>query len=238
MSFEKQQIFETFQEKDKKLIKLKQAAIWASQYLRRKVTISNISYLIQYGLITRYGNDGNPLISIDELKKYYDSFNKEKQWKKILGDDLNWYLSFVKYKESERTKHVHRLHPYKGKFIPQLVEYFLDTHTDEFKKEVHFHKGDIVLDPFCGSGTTLVQGNELGMHAVGIDISFFNALISNAKVEKHNFTKLSKAIHNLTIKLRKFQENKANTLLEKHLLYELTKFNTKYFPSPDFKRKV
>jgi len=40
------------------------------------------------------------------------------------------------------------LHPYKGKFIPQLVEYFLDSHTDEFKKEVYFHKGDIVLDPF------------------------------------------------------------------------------------------
>ena len=30
-------------------------------------------------------------------------------------------------KEAETTKHVHRLHPYKGKFIPQLVEYFLDS---------------------------------------------------------------------------------------------------------------
>lgn len=138
-----------FRYNDKKLVNLKNASIWASQYLNRKINISNIAYLIQYGKIKKYGNDGSPLVNLDELKEYYDSSSKEKRWRKILGEDINWHLSFVQYKEAERTKHVHRLHPYKGKFIPQLVEYFLDSHTDEFKKEIYFHKGDIVLDPFC-----------------------------------------------------------------------------------------
>jgi len=124
-----------FREEDKKMVNLKEASIWASQYLSRKVTISNISYLIQYGRIKKYGNNGNVLINIEELKDYYDSFSKEKEWQKKLGEDINWHLSFSQYKEAERTKHVHRLHPYKGKFIPQLVEYFLDSHIDEFKKE-------------------------------------------------------------------------------------------------------
>jgi hypothetical protein len=107
------------------LINLREASVWASQYLNREVTVSNISYLIQYGRIKRHGNNGNPLIDRDELKEYYDKTNqKENEWKEKLGKDLNWHLSFVEYKESERTKHVHRLHPYKGKFIPQLVEYF------------------------------------------------------------------------------------------------------------------
>jgi DNA modification methylase len=225
-------------EEGQKLINLKEASEWASEYLNRTVTISNISYLLQYGRIKKYDNNGNPLINAKELKDYYDSFNKEKQWKKILGNDLNWHLSFVEYKESERTKHVHRLHPYKGKFIPQLVEYFLDSHTDEFKKEGFFHKGDMVLDPFCGSGTMLVQANELGMHSIGIDISSFNVMITNVKVEKHNIPLVAETIRRITFKLKDFQKTRKNVVFEEHLLSELAKFNFKYFPSPEYKRKL
>ena len=76
-------------------------------------------------------------------------------------------LSFVNVREYERTKHVHRLHPYKGKFIPQLVQYFLDSHIDDFKKEVYFQKEAIILDPFWGSGTTIIQSFEMDIHFVG-----------------------------------------------------------------------
>lgn len=75
------------------------------------------------------------MVSRAELENYYSDYNsaREPKWRDELGGDLNWTLSFDKYTESETTKHVHRLHPYKGKFIPQLVEYFLDSHTDKFK---------------------------------------------------------------------------------------------------------
>ena len=79
-------------------------------------------------------------------------------------------LSFADVREYERTKHVHRLHPYLGKFIPQLVEVFLKH---------YFKKGDSVLDPFMGSGTTLIEANVLGMHSAGVEISLFNCLIVN-----------------------------------------------------------
>src|SRR6478609_1004509 len=58
--------------------------------------------------------------------------------------------------EHVRTKHVHRLHPYHGKFIPQLVEVLLER---------YFTRGAHVLDPFAGSGTTLVQALESGLDA-------------------------------------------------------------------------
>ena len=115
---------------------INEASAWASEYLGRNVTPSNISYLIQYGRIRKVENNGKTFVDIDDLLKYYNSYigRREVEWKRRLGEDFNWHLSFDNLREYERTKHVHRLHPYKGKFIPQLVEYFIDNHIDEFKK--------------------------------------------------------------------------------------------------------
>ncbi len=227
-----------FEKKEEGYLTLKEASAWASEYIDRKINISNISYLLQYGRIKKYGCNGTTLINREELKGYYDSYDKEEQWKEKLGSDLNWNLSFSEYRESERTKHVHRLHSYKGKFIPQLVEYFLDAHTDEFKREIFFKKGDIVIDPFCGSGTTLVQANESGIHAVGVDVSVFNALISNAKVKKHDIDELENAVQRLTSRLMEFQKEKKNIPFEEDLLSDLSEYNRTHFPSPEYKRKV
>lgn len=222
------------------LLDFKQASEFATKYINKEVTVSNISYLVQYGRVPKIGNNGNPTIRKKDLVAYYDTHHspKAEKWREKLGDDLNWHLSFSEYKESETTKHVHRLHPYKGKFIPQLVEYFLDDHIDEFKKEIFFNPGDIVLDPFCGSGTTLVQANELGLHAVGIDVSAFNALISNAKIGKYDLKDVYAQAKTITNRLYGFQEHKNNVDFENRLLEELKKYNDQYFPSPDYRYKV
>lgn len=221
------------------LITIKEASYWASEYCNREITPSNISYLIQYGRIRKVGDNGETLVDKNELLNYYKKNDSLKfEWTKKLGNDLNWHLSFSNLKESERTKHVHRLHPYKGKFIPQLVEYFLDDHVDEFKKEVYFNPGDIILDPFAGSGTTLVQANELGMHGIGIDISPFNTLISNVKINRYDLKKLSHEIDDITIKLNEFINQSGITAFQNKLDELVTNFNKTHFPSPDYKVKV
>ncbi len=222
------------------LLSIKEASKWASEHLKKNVTTSNISYLIQYGKVKKYGNNGTTSVNKYDLISYYKSYNwqRENEWKKKLGKDLNWALSFDNLKEKDTTKHIHRLHPYKGKFIPQLVEYFLDNHTDNFKKETYFKKGDIILDPFSGSGTTLVQANELGMHAIGIDISAFNSLISNVKIAKVDFVDLQKELNKITAKLKEFISHSNNTLFEQELIGKLNIYNKKYFPSPEYKIKV
>jgi DNA modification methylase len=231
---------ETNMIKTDQLLTIKEASEWATKYLRKTVTTSNISYLIQYGRIKKIGDNGTPQVSKQELINYYKSYNgiRELSWKDQLGKDLNWALSFDQYKEAETTKHVHRLHPYKGKFIPQLVEYFLDSHTDNFKKAVYFKKGGIVLDPFVGSGTTMVQACELGMHAIGVDVSAFNALIGNCKITKYNLDDVQTEISRITKALREFLSNSQTLEFEEKLLQALYEFNNKYFPVPEYKYKV
>jgi hypothetical protein len=231
---------ETLFKNKEKFYSLKDASRWASNYLKKNVTESNIAYLVNYGRINKAKNNGSISVDISELKNYYDSFfgKREIHWKNQLGEDLNWHLSFDFLKEADTTKHVHRLHPYKGKFIPQLVEYFLDNHTDEFKKEVFFHKGDIILDPFCGSGTALVQSNELGMHAVGIDISAFNALISNVKIGKYDLFALQEEVTKITRLLRAFNSKRNILQFDAELTEILSSFDNEFFPSPEYKQKV
>jgi hypothetical protein len=218
------------------LFSILEASKWATDYIGKNVTTSNIAYLIQYGLVRKIGDNGSTQVLQSELKDYYKKYltSRENYFKEQLGEDLNWSLSFEQYKEAETTKHVHRLHPYKGKFIPQLVEYFLDSHTDKFKTETYFRKGDIVLDPFSGSGTTMVQACELGLHAVGIDISAFNSLIANCKITKYDISDLNKEIDRITKSLENYIKKSKAVEFEEKLLLELNKFNNEYFPVPDY----
>src|SRR5205085_10061233 len=93
--------------------------------------------------------------------------------------ELSW--SEEALPQAERTKHVHGLHPYLGKFVPQLVEIFLRR---------YFAPGSCVYDPFAGSGTTLVAANAFGADAVGADISAFNCLLSRVKTTRYSLGEL------------------------------------------------
>jgi len=123
--------------------------------------------------------------------------------------NLNWTEKDLP--ERERTKHVNRLHPYLGKYIPQLVEVFLRK---------YFVKGQTVIDPFSGSGTTLVQANELEINSIGYDISGFNVLLTQAKTAKYNIPQAKREILDILDKVNAATQIDAK---QKKLWIECTK---------------
>lgn len=229
-----------FSDNEMSKFSVKDAAEWATEYIGRDVSESNISYLVQYAKIHKYPIEGKTFVEKKELKNYYDNtiIKKEKAWKNSLGNDLDWGLSFDTLREYQTTKHVHRLHPYKGKFIPQLVEYFLDTHINTHKKEPYFKPGDIVLDPFMGSGTTLIQSKELGLNSIGIDVSKFNCLIAEAKLESYNLPELKIELTKALEYTKEFSKNNFDESADNKLKELLSELNKKYFPIPQYKHDI
>ncbi|TAK33676.1 MAG: class I SAM-dependent methyltransferase [Saprospiraceae bacterium] len=146
--------------------------------------------------VEAYIDWGNPTIpsSVNEFTKLEEL-------------NLNWTEKDLP--EKERTKHVHRLHPYLGKYIPQLVEIFLRK---------YFKPGQTVLDPFCGSGTTLVQANELGINSLGFDISAFNVMLCRVKTTTYDLELLRREA--LTL-LGKVKEESAGVSRPKDLFSHL-----------------
>src|SRR4029453_9245375 len=104
--------------------------------------------------------------------------------------DLSW--SERDLPERVRTKHVHRLHPYLGKFIPHLVEVLPERYVP---------RGGRVLDPFAGSGTTLVQSLESGYDATGVDVAAFNCLLMGVKTRRYDLFALESELREVVRRL-------------------------------------
>jgi hypothetical protein len=69
---------------------------------------------------------------------------------------------------------VHGLHEYKGKFNPQIARVISNV--------LGLPERSHVIDPFCGSGTTLVECEHAGLTATGLDINPLAIFVANAKL--------------------------------------------------------
>lgn len=82
----------------------------------------------------------------------------------------------------------HGLFPYPARFIPQIPRYFI-------KEYMHNHHS--LLDPFCGSGTTLVESRLLGYDSYGIELNPLGKLLTQVKTTPVDTTVLSASLKGL-----------------------------------------
>ncbi len=114
-------------------------------------------------------------VDIDIIKRltYFSGLQNGKSFIPTLQADLETAARLGKSRQATRYS-VHGLHEYKGKFNPQIAKSLLNI--------FRMCPGNNVLDPFCGSGTTLVECSHLGVHSFGVDLNPLAVYIANAKL--------------------------------------------------------
>ncbi len=101
----------------------------------------------------------------------------------ITGD---WSFSDKTIKDT--TYITHGYYTYPAKFIPQLAARIIKENSN---------KGDIIIDPFMGSGTTIVESIVNNRIAIGVDINEVATLISKVKTTPINYNLLLNEFENL-----------------------------------------
>ena len=93
------------------------------------------------------------------------------------------------FEHSQTTVGLHGIHSYPAKFIPQLPRHLL--------RIFHPIVGGSVLDPFCGSGTTLLESQRAGIESIGIDLNPIATLMSTVKTSPPRVPIVSAAVQML-----------------------------------------
>jgi DNA modification methylase len=118
----------------------------------------------------------NPL-KIDRIKRLTfthgfvaANIHREPTWQAIIENGE----ADAKSRRKDPKYATHGIHDYKGKFYPQLAKSLFNI--------AKLEAGQEVLDPFCGSGTVLLEGYLNGLKGFGVDMNPLAIKISRAKI--------------------------------------------------------
>jgi len=132
-------------------------------------------------------------------------------------------LSKVKFKkikfdlDSYKNKGylTHNFHSFPAKFVPQIPQIIINTLSTP---------GSTVMDPFSGSGTTLVEAKLAGRHSIGIDINPISLLISKTKttvLSNAQFLKIDKILEKIQKDFKEYDEKNSKKYVTIPEIYNL-----------------
>lgn len=98
-------------------------------------------------------------------------------------------------------RHTHFIHSYPAKLLQQIPYFFLNNTI--FSKE-----NDIVVDPFCGTGTVLLEASVANRNAIGVDVNPLAALIAKTKTSKVDVFQLKKELENIQTLFKIYSSSK------------------------------
>ena len=88
---------------------------------------------------------------------------------KVFFDDIDWDFT------GSKSEAIHSLHPYPAKFISDIPRTLINI--------LPIPNNTIILDPFCGSGVTLIEAQKAGIESLGVDLNPIACLLSRVKTQ-------------------------------------------------------
>ena len=85
------------------------------------------------------------------------------------------------FKNEDTKIYTHCFHGYPAMMIPQVAHRLIDKYGENSK---------LLFDPYCGTGTSLVEANLRSINAVGTDLNPLARLIAKAKTTTLNIKTL------------------------------------------------
>lgn len=141
---------------------------------------------------------------------------------KVKQDNLDQSWDF---KNSNTKEYTHCFHAYPAMMIPQVARRIIENYGKKAK---------ILFDPYCGTGTSLVEANLFGINAIGTDINPLARLIASAKTTKLDINVLDSFIYDLINYYLSINFN--SELINSTIIPEIK--NIDYWFSPNVQRKL
>ncbi len=120
----------------------------------------------------------------------------------------DWSFSDKTIKDTAYITHGYYTYP--AKFIPQLASRIITQYSD---------KGDVVIDPFMGSGTTIVEALVNDRIGIGTDINEIAVLVSKVKTTPIDCNLLLEESSNLLFQTNFSNNNNTKVELPKRIDY-------------------
>jgi DNA modification methylase len=123
------------------------------------------------------------------------------------------------WKEGEFKKQnwgiwLHKMSPYVGRIKPAFANWLIKIFTKN---------GDVVLDPFCGVGTVLLESDLLGRIPVGIDLNPYAIAISKAKFDRRGLENEINYLKNIRLDTKKININNIPEFVKEYYYPETLK---------------
>lgn len=166
------------------------------QKIQRAVNILiEAGFNVSPGVVKKLSESNEPekvamsiLEKIEHMKEKPMIILPELFWERTAKESLAYFVPQVEVKEdwdfadADTQRYTHGLHAYPARMIPQIAHRLIERYSDPY---------DLILDPFCGSGTVLTEarlmrshegsGSDLPRSAVGNDINPLALLLAKVK---------------------------------------------------------